>query len=90
MFKALTVDKADQEEVERWREFDDIGNQTPILVIRGADSDLLSVETLDRMMQVYPNNTTCLICPSVGHAPTLMKQYQVDAISEFLLLTTSS
>lgn len=53
----------------------------PILVIRGADSDLLTAATLDRMQK---SGADTLIVPDAGHAPALMDAATIAAISGFL------
>jgi pimeloyl-ACP methyl ester carboxylesterase len=55
----------------------------PVLVIRGAESDLLLAETLDEMRQ-RPHTET-LVVPRTGHPPMLMNDAQVLAVRRFLL-----
>jgi pimeloyl-ACP methyl ester carboxylesterase len=57
--------------------------QKPLLLVRGAKSDLLSAETTARMLQVAPNMELALV-PAVGHAPELNEPEAVAAIDEFL------
>ena len=57
--------------------------QKPLLVIRGAKSDLLTEETAIRMQQVAPNMKLAVV-PGVGHAPELNEAEAVAAIDEFL------
>jgi pimeloyl-ACP methyl ester carboxylesterase len=57
--------------------------QKPLLVIRGAKSDLLSAETLDKMRAVAPNMMPAVV-PGVGHAPELNEPEAVAAIDAFL------
>ncbi len=54
-----------------------------IMVIRGAESDILSRETAERMCRVLPGSKLVEI-PGVGHAPTLSEPAAVAAIREFL------
>ena len=56
---------------------------TPTLVVRGALSDLLSVQTLDRMRAEHGNLKTATV-PRVGHAPTLNEPEAVAAIQSLL------
>jgi esterase len=56
----------------------------PVLVIRGADSDILSRATTERMRAVLPGLTTVMEIPGVGHAPTLLEPEALKAIKEFL------
>jgi pimeloyl-ACP methyl ester carboxylesterase len=55
----------------------------PVLVIRGAESDLLLAETLEEMRQ-RPHTET-LVVPRTGHPPMLMNDAQVLAVRRFLL-----
>jgi pimeloyl-ACP methyl ester carboxylesterase len=55
----------------------------PILVVRGADSDILSRATTDRM-RVVQRRTTIIEVPGVGHAPSLMEPEALSAIQQFL------
>lgn len=56
----------------------------PTLVIRGAQSDLLSRETTRQMAQRGPKAQVVEI-PDVGHAPTLMEAGQISVVRDFLL-----
>jgi len=54
-----------------------------MLVVRGAQSDILSRDTAERMCQVLPG-TKVVEVPGVGHAPTLAEPASIAAIKEFL------
>ena len=59
----------------------------PVLVLRGAESDILSEETLEKMHQFrHPEASPIqiLTIPDVGHAPSLFEPEQMQAISLFL------
>jgi pimeloyl-ACP methyl ester carboxylesterase len=56
----------------------------PTLVLRGAESDVLSRDTLARMRALRPD-TEVLELPGIGHAPALMSYDQISAVREFLL-----
>lgn len=56
---------------------------TPMLVIRGANSDILSTETLARMHAEAPRMESITV-PNRGHAPTLDEPMCVEAIQKFL------
>jgi pimeloyl-ACP methyl ester carboxylesterase len=62
-----------------WAEID-----CPTLVLRGAESDVLSHETLVQMAARRPGVET-LELPGIGHAPALMSYDQIVAVKEFLL-----
>ena len=57
--------------------------QKPLLVIRGAKSELLTAETAARMRAEAPGMKFALI-EGVGHAPELNEPEAVTAIEEFL------
>jgi pimeloyl-ACP methyl ester carboxylesterase len=65
-----------------WAMFDAI--ECPTLLLRGADSDLLSRATAQAMGQRGPL-ARCLEFAGVGHAPTLVAPDQVQAVCDFLL-----
>jgi pimeloyl-ACP methyl ester carboxylesterase len=66
-----------------WGLFDHI--TAPTLLLRGADSDLLTVDTAERMAARGPH-PRCVSFPGVGHAPTLIAADQRAVVSDFLLL----
>ncbi|MEZ5893214.1 MAG: alpha/beta hydrolase [Parvularculaceae bacterium] len=55
----------------------------PTLLIRGAISDLLSREIVEKMRAVHPRFDYAEV-PNVGHAPTLTEPEARDAIEKFL------
>jgi pimeloyl-ACP methyl ester carboxylesterase len=59
------------------------GLHGPVLVIRGAESDLLLAETLEEMRQ--RPRTEFLVVPRTGHAPMLMDDHQAGTVRRFLL-----
>jgi pimeloyl-ACP methyl ester carboxylesterase len=56
----------------------------PVLVVRGAESDILSAETAARMGRVL-RGTRIAEIPGVGHAPTLTEPESLAALREFLM-----
>ena len=56
----------------------------PVLVIRGAESDILARTTAERMRAVLPQLTTVVEVPGVGHAPSLLEPEALTAIEQFL------
>ncbi len=81
-FKAVTPESAAQGESALWQLYDAITAQT--LLLRGADSDLLSAETAVAMTQRGPR-ARLVEFAGVGHAPTLIAPDQVRVVSDFLL-----
>ena len=69
-------------DVELWNLYDAV--RCPTLVLRGAESDLLSRETAHQMSVRGPRAQVVEIA-DVGHAPTLLHQDQVEVVKEFLL-----
>ncbi|MGB6053627.1 MAG: alpha/beta hydrolase [Burkholderiaceae bacterium] len=81
-FKAITPELARQGEAALWAAYDAIRCQT--LLVRGAESDLLSAETAQRMTARGPRAQLVEI-PGVGHAPTFMHADQIEIARRFLL-----
>jgi pimeloyl-ACP methyl ester carboxylesterase len=73
--------KLPEKDLEFWPQWDAI--RCPALVLRGAQSDLLTPETCAQMKQRGPKATVVEI-PGVGHAPTLMHADQIDIVKAFL------
>jgi pimeloyl-ACP methyl ester carboxylesterase len=57
--------------------------KSPILVVRGANSDLLSEEGVELMRLVKPDLPAAVVA-GIGHAPTLEEPAAWDAIVDFL------
>ncbi len=55
----------------------------PVMVLRGENSDILSQQTLDKMIEMLPQLQTVIV-PNCGHAPTLDEPASVNAIDKFL------
>ena len=81
-FRQVTLESAHQGEALMWQLYDSLTQ--PTLLLRGADSDLLSVATAEAMTQRGPR-ARLLQFAGVGHAPTLIADDQVRAVSDFLL-----
>lgn len=65
-----------------WQLYDAITCET--LLLRGAESDLLSRETAQLMSSRGPK-ARCMEFAGVGHAPTLIAEDQIMAVQQFLL-----
>ena len=81
-FNALTQESAAAGEAMLWQLYDHITART--LLLRGAQSDLLSRETAQAMAQRGPR-ARAVEFEGVGHAPTLVADGQVAAVTGFLL-----
>lgn len=55
----------------------------PALILRGANSDLLSAATLEKMLVVHPGDRAITIADT-GHAPMIMDAPTVSAVMNFL------
>jgi pimeloyl-ACP methyl ester carboxylesterase len=81
-FKAATPEIAKAGEALLWAAYDKL--RLPTLVLRGAQSDLLSPATAQAMTLRGPR-ARCIEFDGVGHAPTLVQPEQTHAVREFLL-----
>ena len=57
--------------------------EAPVLVVRGAESDILASRTVERMKSVV-RNVESIEVAGVGHAPSLMEPEALAAIKNFL------
>ena len=81
--RATTRDAALQGEAMLWQLYDQI--RAPVLILRGAESDLLSRDTAQAMTQRGPR-ARLVELEGVGHAPTLVAIDQVSTVSDFLFV----
>lgn len=70
------------QDVDLWALWDRV--TCPVLVLRGADSDLLTAETAEEMTRRGPGARIIEI-PHTGHAPALMSEEQIAVVRSFLL-----
>ncbi len=80
-FRAVTPEVAAAGEAALWASYDAL--RCPTLLLRGAQSDLLSAETAQAMTQRGPR-ARLVTLDGVGHAPTLVQPEQVRLVSDFL------
>lgn len=81
-FKAITADMAAAGEAMLWQAYDRL--RCPTLLLRGAQSDLLSPRTAQAMTQRGPRARLHEFA-GVGHAPTLVHADQIAVVRQFLL-----
>ncbi len=81
-FKVTTPEMVAAGEAALWRAYDAIA--CPTLLLRGADSDLLTADTAQAMTGRGPHARLHQF-DGVGHAPTLVTDDQVHVVREFLL-----
>ena len=67
-------------EMAMWHAFKQI--HIPMLIVRGAQSDLLSADTVAQMCKVN-SYTRSIEIPNVGHAPAFVKKEQIALAQEF-------
>lgn len=80
--RAMTPEMAKAGEAMLWQGYDRV--RCPTLLIRGADSDLLSAATAKAMSERGPK-ARLVEFAGVGHAPTLVAADQRAAVRSFLL-----
>jgi len=66
-------------DVDMWPLWEKIN--IPVLAIRGAHSDLLTLETFERMREAGAETLTI---QNAGHAPALMDEESIESVREFL------
>lgn len=65
-----------------WPVWDEI--RCPVLLLRGAESDVLTTDVVERMLKRGPE-TEVVEFPGVGHAPALRDAKQIDVVKRWLL-----
>lgn len=68
-------------DIDLWAVWDKV--RCPVLVLRGAQSDLLTAETAEEMKHRGPGCTVIEI-PDCGHAPALMDPAQIKPVQDWL------
>ncbi len=81
-FRAITPEIAAAGQAGLWYAYDQL--RCPTLLLRGADSDLLSPDTARAMTERGPR-ARLVEFAGVGHAPTLVAADQREAVAGFLL-----
>jgi pimeloyl-ACP methyl ester carboxylesterase len=80
-FRTVTQASAAEGEAALWHLYEQVSART--LVLRGAQSDLLSRETAQAMTQRGPK-ARLVEFEGVGHAPTLVATDQVETVTSFI------
>ena len=81
-FRSVTPESVKADEAMLWAAYDAV--QCPTLLVRGANSDLLTRATAQLMTQRGPKATLVEIA-DVGHAPTFIHDDQIAIARAFLL-----
>lgn len=68
-------------QLDLWPQFE--GLTMPILIVRGGDSEVLSLATAQRMCGVA-RNARLVEVPGIGHLPSLVEPEVLAALHEFL------
>ena len=69
-------------DIDLWQQWDQLN--IPTLVLRGAQSDILSLETAAQM-QIRGAKAKIVELPGIGHSPMLMDGNQIKIVRDFLL-----
>jgi pimeloyl-ACP methyl ester carboxylesterase len=80
-FRAAMAAEGGAKDVTMWPLYDAI--RCPTLVVRGAQSDLLSAATAAEMALRGPSAATVEV-PGVGHAPVFADELQIGIVRDFL------
>jgi len=67
--------------MDPWAAFQAI--RAPVLLIRGAESDVLDRSTAERMVAEHPRCRLVEV-PGIGHAPALTEPEAYEALERFL------
>ena len=70
------------QDMDLWRVWDAV--RCPVLVLRGAESDLLTPEVAAEMTRRGPRAELVTV-PGVGHAPALMDNEQIAVVRDWLM-----
>ncbi len=81
--KSITMLDPENDIPAMWPQFDSL-SKIPVMVVRGANSDILSAATVDKMIIHHPDLVAYTVADQ-GHAPLLRDQPTVEAIAHFLI-----
>jgi pimeloyl-ACP methyl ester carboxylesterase len=79
---AVPMRSARPVDIDMWELWDRI--RCPVLLLRGADSDVLSRKTAEEMCRRGPP-TELVEFEGIGHAPSLMDEAQIEIVRDWLL-----
>lgn len=76
--------------IQEWKDLDltpfwaKIDKNLPVLIIHGANSDILLSSTIEEMKKGREETTEVYDVENVGHAPMLFTQAEVERVATFL------
>jgi pimeloyl-ACP methyl ester carboxylesterase len=79
---AIPFKEAFDNDIDLWGLWETI--TCPVLILRGAESDILLKETAEEMLTRGPASELVEF-PAIGHAPMLMDSAQIAVVREWLL-----
>ena len=79
---AISFKQHEITDIDLWQQWDQL--KVPTLVLRGTESDILSVETA-MQMQIRGVKAKIVELSGIGHAPMLMDQQQIGTVRDFIL-----
>lgn len=82
LMKALEEVDITKKVPDMWPQFESL-RRVPALVIRGANSDLLTARTVEEMARRHPRLASVEI-PGQGHAPLLKDRFSISVVADFL------
>ena len=68
-------------DIDLWQQWDQL--TVPALVLRGVESDVLSVQTAAQM-QIRGPKAQIVELPGIGHSPMLMDDHQIRIVRDFI------
>ena len=69
-------------DVDLWPVWEQVACE--VLVVRGAESDLLDAATAQRMVEMLAPRARLIEFPGIGHAPAFMAEDQIAAVESFI------
>lgn len=79
---SISFKEREIKDIDLWQQWDQL--TIPTLVLRGTESDVLSVETAAKM-QVRGAKATVVELPGIGHPPMIMDDHQIKIVRDFIL-----
>ncbi|MBN8530847.1 MAG: alpha/beta hydrolase [Alphaproteobacteria bacterium] len=81
VFRAANSPEMLKQDIPLWEIWDKIA--CPVLLLHGANSNILTAATAQKMTQTGPR-ATLVTYPGIGHCPSLMEADQIQTVTEWL------